>query len=107
MKIPAVDGHPIGTLVKLTGVNVETSSYYERIGLLPRPARTSGNRRTYGDADVRRLIFVRKARELGFPIETVRALLELADQPNRPCDEGDALVVRQINRKSTRLHSSH
>src|SRR3546814_5879995 len=93
--------------LKLTGVNVETIRYYERIGLLPRPARTSGNRRTYGDADVRRLIFVRKARELGFPIETVRALLELADQPNRPCDEGDALVVRQINRKSTRLHSSH
>src|SRR3546814_5155755 len=96
MKNPAGEGHAIGTLGKLTGVNVETIRYYERIGLLPRPARTSGNRRTYGDADVRRLIFVRKARELGFPIETVRALLELADQPNRPCDEVDALVVRQM-----------
>src|SRR3546814_19630126 len=106
MKNPAVDGHAIGTLGKLTGVNVETIRYYERIGLLPRPARTSGNRRTYGDADVRRLIFVRKARELGFPIDTVRALLELAAQPNRPCYEVDALVVSQmgeVDRKTADL----
>jgi DNA-binding transcriptional MerR regulator len=67
--------HTIGTLGKLTGVNIETIRYYERIGLLPEPARTSGNYRVYGDGHVRRLIFVRKVRDLGFPIETVRALL--------------------------------
>ena len=96
VKKSAADGHTIGALGRLTGVNIETIRYYERIGLLPRPARTTGNRRMYGGADVRRLTFVRKARDLGFPIETVRALLDLADQPERPCDEVDALVVRQL-----------
>jgi Cu(I)-responsive transcriptional regulator len=89
--------HAIGTLSKLTGVNIETIRYYERIGLLPKPARTSGNYRVYGDGHVRRLTFVRRARDLGFPIEAVRSMLDLADQPNRPCDEVDDLVVAQLH----------
>jgi Cu(I)-responsive transcriptional regulator len=89
--------HTIGTLGKLTGVNIETIRYYERIGLLPEPARTSGNYRVYGDRHVRPLVFIRKVRDLGFPIETVRALLALADQPDRPCGEVDDLVVAQLH----------
>ena len=65
-KITSVD-HTIGALGKLTGVNIETIRYYERIGLLPGAARTSGNYRVYGDTHVRRLTFIRKARDLGFP----------------------------------------
>jgi Cu(I)-responsive transcriptional regulator len=95
-KITSVD-HTIGALGKLTGVNIETIRYYERIALLPKPARTSGNYRLYGDGHVRRLIFVRKVRDLGFPIETVRAMLALADQPDRPCGEVDDLVIAQLH----------
>jgi Cu(I)-responsive transcriptional regulator len=90
------DGLTIGALSRLTGVNIETIRYYERIGLLPGAARTSSNYRVYGDTHVRRLTFIRKARDLGFPIETVRRMLALSDQPDRPCGEVDVLVVEQM-----------
>jgi Cu(I)-responsive transcriptional regulator len=89
-------GMTIGALGRATGTKPETIRFYERIGILPEPARTAGNYRSYGAAHVARLSFVRKARELGFPLESVRAMLALADQPNRPCDEVDALVVEQL-----------
>lgn len=88
----ASDRLTIGKLAALTGVTAETVRYYERIGLLASPARTAGNYRIYGDDQVRRLGFVRRARELGFPIEAIRILLTLADQPERPCAEVDVIV---------------
>src|SRR6266511_271375 len=70
----------IGTLATATATKVETIRYYERIGLMPEPARSAGNYRTYDGAHVARLRFVRRARDLGFTIEQIRALLDLADQ---------------------------
>ena len=68
---------PIGELSRRTGCNIETIRYYERIGLLPAPPRR-GRYRSYGGEDVARLGFVRRARELGFTLDEVRALLGLA-----------------------------
>jgi MerR family mercuric resistance operon transcriptional regulator len=70
-------GIAIGALSRRTGCNIETIRYYERIGLLPTPARR-GRYRCYGSEDVGRLVFVRRARELGFTLDEVRALLKLA-----------------------------
>ena len=67
----------IGELSRRTGCNIETIRYYERIGLLPAPPRR-GRYRSYGREDVARLGFVRRARELGFTLDEVRALLGLA-----------------------------
>jgi len=64
-------GIQIGELARRSGCNVETVRYYERIGLLPTPARTAGGYRLYETADVRRLMFARRARELGFTLEEV------------------------------------
>ncbi|HEV7370552.1 helix-turn-helix domain-containing protein [Arenibaculum sp.] len=89
-------GMTIGALGKATGTKPETIRFYEKVGILPQPERTAGNYRSYGEAHAARLSFVRKARELGFPLEAVRAMLALADQPNRPCGEVDALVVDQL-----------
>lgn len=75
----------IGALSKRTGCNIETIRYYERIRVLPRPARTGGGHRLYTLEHVKRLWFVRRARELGFSLEEVRALLGLADQRNTRC----------------------
>jgi Cu(I)-responsive transcriptional regulator len=86
----------IGDLSKVTATHVETIRYYERIGLLPKPERTAGNYRSYDPDHVRRLSFIRRARDLGFPLEVVRALLDLSDQPDRPCAEVDDLVVAQL-----------
>lgn len=71
----------IGELSAATACNVETVRYYERIGLLPHPARSAAGRRNYGPDDVRRLRFVRRARGLGFPLNEVRTLLTLAEKP--------------------------
>jgi MerR family mercuric resistance operon transcriptional regulator len=76
------DGIAIGLLSQRTGCNVETIRYYERIGLLPSPDR-HGRYRRYGPADVRRLTFVRRARELGFTLDEVRALLKLSAMEGR------------------------
>ena len=77
----------IGALSKHTGTNIETIRYYERVGLLPAPARTAGGYRSYGTDHLKRLNFVRRARALGFSLAEVRKLLTLSDQRRRPCAE--------------------
>jgi len=71
-------GIAIGALSQRTGCNIETIRYYERIGLLPKAARTDGRFRRYGVEDVTRLRFIRRARQLGFALDDVRQLLRLA-----------------------------
>ena len=87
---------PIGVLARETGVKVPTIRYYESVGLLPEPARSPSNRRTYGERDVQRLNFIRHARELGFEVDQIRELLTLADQPQRPCSEADAIAREHL-----------
>lgn len=69
----------IGTIADRTSVNIETIRYYERVGLLPPPPRSEGRQRVYDEGHVRRLTFIRRSRELGFPLDDIRALLELVD----------------------------
>ena len=68
----------IGALATQTRCNIETIRFYEKIGVLPKPARTEGGHRIYGPTHVERLSFIRRARELGFTLDEVRALLRLA-----------------------------
>ena len=86
----------IGRVSKATGVNIETIRYYERIGLLAAPPRTRGGYRSYDDADVRGLQFVRRARRLGFGIEDIRALLALADQDGTSCSEARNIAAAHL-----------
>jgi DNA-binding transcriptional MerR regulator len=82
----------IGGLARQTGVKVPTIRYYESIGLLPSPSRTESNRRLYNARAVARLKFIRHARELGFEVDAIRELLDLAEQPQRSCAKVDALA---------------
>jgi MerR family transcriptional regulator, mercuric resistance operon regulatory protein len=66
-------GIQIGELARRTGCNIETIRYYERITLLSPQSRSAGGYRLYDTADVRRLSFIRRARELGFTLDEVRA----------------------------------
>lgn len=96
----------IGELGKATETKVETIRYYERIGLLPKPPRTDGNYRAYDKADLGRLSFIRRARDLGFPLDQVRALLSLSDDRGRDCATVDALArdhLAEVERKVTDL----
>lgn len=76
----------IGELARATGCRVVTIRYYERIGVLPKPARGPNNYRVYGDDHRRRLHFVRRCRELGFSLDEVRTLLGLIDAGDYTCD---------------------
>lgn len=73
----------IGELARHSRVKVETIRYYERIGLLPLPPRTAAGYRLYGTAELRRLAFIRGARELGFTIAAVRNLAVLSSADAR------------------------
>jgi MerR family mercuric resistance operon transcriptional regulator len=80
----------IGQVSDLTGVNIETIRYYEKIGLLPPVARAANGRRVYRAAEHRILAFVRRSRELGFSLD-IRALLQLGGPEKASCRE-----VREI-----------
>ncbi len=86
-----------GTLSKRTGCNIETIRYYEQIGLIPAPPRSDGGHRLYGEEHLRRLIFIRRARELGFSLNEVRGLLGLVDGGENSCAEVKALTLEHAS----------
>jgi MerR family mercuric resistance operon transcriptional regulator len=83
-------------LARRTGANLETVRYYEKVGLLPPPPRTASGYRSYDDAHEQRLGFVLRARELGFSLDEIRALLRLADEREQPCAEASRLAVTHL-----------
>lgn len=93
----------IGRLGQATGVLPETIRYYEQIGLLPTPARTAGGYRIYTPEHVRRLKFIRRSRELGLSVESVRELLTLANDRLRPCARVDRLVREHVHELDHRI----
>jgi|SRR5690606_11888782 len=90
----------IGPLSEATGCNIETIRYYEKIELLPEPSRTSGGHRLYKPVHKERLLFIRRARDLGFSIEEVREFIALSDNESRSC--GEALEMVQCHLDSVR-----
>ncbi|GGD87414.1 MerR family transcriptional regulator [Aureimonas endophytica] len=95
----------IGEASKACGIKVPTIRYYEQIGLLA-TARSDGGRRLFDEGDLRRLRFIRHARELGFEIEPIRQLLTLSDRPESPCEGADEIArahLADIDHKIARL----
>lgn len=86
----------IGDLSRQTGVKVPTIRYYEQAGLIDAVARTSGNQRRYGQRELDTLAFIRHARDLGFSLEAIRALIDLQDHPDRSCQAANAMARDQL-----------
>jgi Cu(I)-responsive transcriptional regulator len=82
----------IGEIAAATATKVETVRFYEKAGLLPPPARTQGNYRSYGTSHLQRLSFIRRARQLGISLDDVRELLALADDKTQSCEAVDAIA---------------
>lgn len=98
----------IGDLAERAGCTVQIIRHYEKIGLLPEPRRTSGNRRIYSEDQVSRLVFIRHSRELGFSLDDIRQLLSFSDQPNQSCEQVDAIArghLHGIQERLARLRS--
>ena len=95
----------IGEAARQSGVKVTTIRYYEQIGLLSAALRTEANRRSFGAAELRRLVFIRHARELGFEVEAIRTLLALQDHPEQSCATADALAKAHLIEVEHRIAS--
>ncbi|HTQ13834.1 MAG TPA: helix-turn-helix domain-containing protein [Rhizomicrobium sp.] len=105
-KTPANPEFSIGVLAERSAVNIETVRYYEKIGLMPKPARSAGGYRLYTVDHLKRLSFVRRGRELGFSLDELRDLLRLVDDRNHTCAQVRALTLEHvagIRRKITDL----
>lgn len=93
----------IGTMSRRTGTKVQTIRYYEQIGILPQAERTEGGQRRYAPADLDRLAFVRHSRQLGFSLDAIRELLDLADHPGQSCSGADSIAMRQLKQVKQRI----
>ena len=98
----------IGTVAKMSGVPAKSIRYYESIGLI-RPAERRGNGyRSYSEADMQTLAFIKRARHLGFSVEEVRGLLDLWRDRSRKSATVKAMAAQQIEtleRKIEQLHA--
>lgn len=93
----------IGEVSKLSGVGVEALRFYERGGLLGRPARTAGGYRVYGADVLERLAFIRRAQALGFSLDEIRRVIEDARKGQSPCDEVREIVRRRLAELDERM----
>ena len=95
----------IGDLAKRSGCVAVTIRYYEKEGLLPKPARSGGNFRLYGDAHIERLQFIRHCRSLDMTLSEIRALLGLRDNPTQDCGEVNVLLDTHIQQVEVRVEA--
>src|ERR1043166_7349284 len=93
----------IGELARRTGGGIETIRYYEHEGLLPKPGRTSGNFRRYGQEYVELLSFIRHCRSLDMALNEIRILLRFRSAPDKNCGEVDALLETHIGHVKERI----
>tara|TARA_B100000427_G_scaffold322472_2_gene324527 strand:- start:2872 stop:3351 length:480 start_codon:yes stop_codon:yes gene_type:complete len=93
----------IGDLAERAGCTVQIIRHYEKIGLLPEPQRTNGNRRIYSEAEALRLTFIRHSRELGFSLEDIQQLLSFSDLPDQSCEDIDGIARKHLAYVQERL----
>jgi len=86
----------IGEVSRLTGVKVPTIRYYEGAGMLPAARRSHNNRRIYDDKALKRIAFIRHARNLGFTMSDIKTLIALQDNPAQSCKHADTIARARL-----------
>jgi DNA-binding transcriptional MerR regulator len=97
----------IGTMSAQTRCSVPTIRYYEKIGLLPSPERAANGHRYYREVDLKRLTFIKRCRDFGFPIEQVRELTDLFEDGDRACVEVRELAQAHLDEVRVKLAEMH
>ena len=99
----ATSEYTIGQLAEASQTKAVTIRYYESQHLLRKPPRNASGYRVFNDADLDRLLFIRRSRRLGLPVGSIRELLELADTADSPCTDVDDRVSRHLAEVRKRL----
>jgi MerR family mercuric resistance operon transcriptional regulator len=102
-KAPAIEGLSIGRLSDRTGTAPDTIRYYERLGLMPRAPRSAAGHRSFGARHVQRLLFIRRARALGFSLDAIQSLLSLAAPSRRSCASVRRMALEHLEDVRARL----
>jgi len=95
----------IGRASEQSGVNIETIRYYEREGIVPKPGRSAGGRRLYSPDEIAKLRFVRRCRDLGFPISIIQTFLSLTEQDDRSCGEVKTLAENHLDEINAKIEN--
>lgn len=93
----------IGDVAKLSGIGIETLRFYEKSGLLDKPARTFSGYRMYSRDVLERLAFVKQAQALGFSLDEIRRIIDDARKGQSPCDEVREIVRRRLSEVEQRI----
>lgn len=93
----------IGEVARRTGIGIETLRFYERSGLLGRPARTDGGYRLYSAEELLRLAFIKRAQTLGFTLEEIKRIMAESRAGERPCTEVREIVRERLVELDERL----
>ena len=97
----------IGELARLGECRIDTIRYYERIGLLPKPARSDGGQRRYSEAEARQLLFIRRLRDLGFSLNEIEGFLGMVRRQSYGCSEFKKIAeLRRLGRRLAEM-SAH
>ena len=95
--------YSIGTLSQNAGCASQTIRYYEKIGLLSPSRRTEGNQRRFTDKHMEELTFIRHGRELGFSLDALGELIQMADKPQSSCHIADSIARKQLDEVNSRI----
>tara|TARA_R110002049_G_scaffold247690_6_gene422210 strand:- start:3125 stop:3550 length:426 start_codon:yes stop_codon:yes gene_type:complete len=95
----------IGKASEQSGVNIETIRYYEREGVVPKPGRSAGGRRLYSSDEIAKLRFVRRCRDLGFPLSIIQTFLSLTEQNDRSCGEVKTMAENHLGEINAKIEN--
>ena len=95
----------IGKASAQSGVNIETIRSYEREGIVPKPGRSAGGRRLYSPDEIAKLRFVRRCRDLGFPISIIQTFLSLTMQSDRSCGEVKTMAENHLSEIAAKIEN--
>ena len=93
----------IGTLAQHSGLPIKTIRYYEEVGLLPRPSRTPAGYRLYAPETADRLLFIKKAQNLGLRLQDIKEILDLADRGRCPCGHVQRVLRQRLAELKTKI----
>jgi MerR family mercuric resistance operon transcriptional regulator len=93
----------IGILAKETGVGVETVRFYERKGLIKQPSKRGLSYRQYVPDDIKRIIFIKRAQELGFTLKEIQNLLNLNTNPRTTCSDVKERAISKVQEVKAKI----